>query len=71
MIRICTKRHAETRRFKDTTLRFHPHEMDKALREAEAKSRTEFMVQIQNEPTFYTGWHEVKTIINTKNALLH
>ncbi len=71
MIRIVTKRHAETRRFKDAGFRFRSDEVNDAFRQAEAMSRTEYQVQIQSEPTFYDGWHEMKTIINTHNALIH
>lgn len=71
MIRIVTKRHQDTRRFKDTGHRFRSDEVDKAFKHAEYMRQTEWMVQIQHEPVFYTGWHEMKTLINPRNALVH
>lgn len=71
MIRICTKRHQETRRFTDEKIRFHPDEMDKALNHAQVRSLTEFAVKIEAEDTFSGRWYELKTIYNTKNDLVH
>lgn len=71
MIRIVTKRHADTKRFKDTKHRFTSDEADKAFRFAEAMRQTEWMVQVQSDSGFTAGWHELKTYLNGHNALVH
>ena len=71
MYKVLVKRHAETRRFKDEGHRWHNDDTSyqKMMRYVGDLVTINYQVQIKAEDA--SGWYELRTILNTRNNLIH